>query len=498
MLFNSVIYLIFLPIVVLLYYLFPSKIKQLWLLVASYYFYMCWNKNYVLLIFLSTLITYVCGLLLEQIKVREWKEKTIVLCKKLTVAISLLLNFGVLFYYKYINFTIDTINKGINFAGWECKIQNFDIILPVGISFFTFQAVGYTIDVYRDEIEAEKNFVRYALFVSFFPQLVAGPIERSKNLLNQLKKIKPFDVVRAESGLFTIAYGLFLKIVIADNISSVIDPVFKEVTSYTGMELCMASMLFAFQVYCDFNGYTKMAIGSAQILGYRLHENFDAPYLAVSVKDFWRRWHISLTSWFRDYLYIPLGGSKKGILRKQINIIIVYLCSGLWHGAAWHYVIWGGLNGLLSVAEDVCNPIRKKCISFFRIDDNRKIYRVFRRVVTFILIDVTWVFFRAEAVGDAFYIIKATVRDFRLEWFINIGFENMFASSKIMFIIAVSLLILFVVDLLKTKGINLEAVVFRQQIVFRWGFYWFFFLVILYWGAYGQGYEQKQFIYFQF
>ena len=498
MLFNSIEYLFFLPIVVLMYYLFPNKIKQMWLLIVSYYFYMCWNAKYALLIFFSTFITYICGLLLERIKSREWDEKVKVTCKKLTVAISLLLNFGVLFYFKYINFVISTINHGMNLLGNECNIPAFDIILPVGISFFTFQAVGYTIDVYRNEIEAERNFGRYALFVSFFPQLLAGPIGRSKNLLNQLKTIKPFEVSRAESGLLTIAYGLFLKLVISDNISTVIDPIFRNVDAYTGMELLMASILFAFQVYSDFSGYTKMAIGSARILGYHLQENFEAPYLAVSVKDFWRKWHISLTSWFRDYLYIPLGGSRKGIVRKQINTIIVYLCSGLWHGAAWHYVIWGGLNGLLSVCEDICKPIKRKCISFLHIDENRAVYRMFQSGITFILIDITWIFFRAESVRDAFYIIKTAITDFRMEWFLNVGFENIFVSSKMMFIILVSLLILFMVDFLKTKGINLKAVVFRQQIVFRWIFYWLFFLVILYWGAYGQGYEQKQFIYFQF
>lgn len=435
---------------------------------------------------------------MERIKSTEWNERTKITCKKMVIALGILFNFGGLFYFKYTNFAIGIINRGMHMLGMESGISTIDIVLPVGISFFTFQTVGYTIDVYRNEIEAERNFGRYALFVSFFPQLVAGPIERSKNLLGQLKTIKPFSVTRAEDGLLTIAYGLFLKIVIADNISKIIDPVFGDVSAYTGMELLMASVLFAFQIYCDFNGYTQMAIGSAKILGYRLNENFEAPYLALSVKEFWRRWHISLTSWFRDYLYIPLGGSRKGKIRKQINTIIVYLCSGLWHGAAWHYVIWGGLNGLLSVGEDVSRPARRRCVERLHIDENRTVYKIFQCLLTFLLVDITWVLFRANSVGQGMYIVETAVKNFRLEWFLSVGFENMFASSKMMFIIFFSLIILFWVDFCKMKGINLKNVIFRQQIVFRWIFYWLFFLIILYWGAYGQGYEQKQFIYFQF
>ena len=306
-----------------------------WLLVASYYFYMSWNAKYGLLLLFSTAVTYIGGLLVE----RAGKRK-----KQLVVFGGIAINLLLLFYFKYANFILENINLYFQSVGLKMRCPKLDVVLPVGISFFIFQAVGYMIDVYRKDIPAEKNFFRYALFVSFFPQLVAGPIERSGNLLQQLQKGSKFDVENARRGLLTLAYGLFMKIAVADNISNVIDPIFQTPSEYSGMALLFGVILFAFQIYCDFNGYTQMAIGSARVLGFKLNQNFDSPYMAVSVKDFWRRWHISLISWFRDYLYIPLGGSRKGKLRKQINTMIVFLCSGLWHGAAWHYVMWGGIK----------------------------------------------------------------------------------------------------------------------------------------------------------
>lgn len=342
MLFNSVSYLIFFPVVVLITFLIPNKIRYIWLLITSYFFYMNWNARYGLLILTTTIITYSCSIGIEIADEKKNNERSAKIIKKAILTASLFANFGLLFYFKYTNFMIRTISSLSEMLHANIKMPTYDILLPVGISFFIFQAVGYTIDVYRGDIKAEKNVLRYALFVSFFPQLVAGPIERSENLLTQLRRPTKFNSKKAESGLLTIVYGLFLKIVIADNIARLIDPIFVSIKDYNGMQLFYAVVLFAFQIYCDFEGYSLMAIGSAEILGYKLHINFNAPYLALSVKDFWRRWHISLTSWFRDYLYIPLGGSHKGKVRKQFNTMIVFLCSGLWHGAAWKYVAWGG------------------------------------------------------------------------------------------------------------------------------------------------------------
>lgn len=375
--FNSMNYLVFFPIVVLLYYVFPKKIRMYWLLVVSYYFYMSWNAKYALLILFTTVVTYFSALGIERVaKYSEVDNKN--LWKKIIVTLGITINVGLLFYFKYYNFAVDNINLFLEKTGLQIRCPYYDIVLPVGISFFIFQAIGYIVDVYREEIGAERNFFRYALFISFFPQLVAGPIERSKNLLGQLKEEHTFEVQNVRSGLLTMAYGLFMKIVVADNIAAMIDPVFGVPYMYDGRIILTSVILFAFQIYCDFNGYTLIAIGSARVLGINLNPNFDSPYLGLSVKDFWRRWHISLTSWFRDYLYIPLGGSKKGKFRKQINTMIVYLVSGLWHGAAWHYVLWGGINGAFSVIEDITKPIRNAIIKKLKINDQALLYKVFK------------------------------------------------------------------------------------------------------------------------
>ena len=495
--FNSIDYLVFFPIVVLIFFVLPKRIRMYWLLVVSYYFYMSWNAKYGLLILFSTVVTYLCGIGLEWVKnkVSDVRKKT---AKLIVVFSSLIINLGLLFYFKYTNFLINNINTLLLKVGATKQYPNFDIVLPVGISFFIFQAVGYTIDVYRDEIKAEKNPFRYALFVSFFPQLVAGPIERSKNLLEQLKVDQSFDADNAKNGLLTMAYGLFMKIVVADNIATVIDPVFDAPDNYSGMMAMFATMLFAFQIYCDFNGYTQIAIGSARVLGFKLNQNFDSPYMGKSVKDFWRRWHISLTSWFRDYLYISLGGSRKGKLRKQINTMIVFLCSGLWHGAAWHYVFWGGINGVFSVLEDLLTPLKNRLIQKFSINENQFAYKIFQRIVAFALVDYAWLFFRANNLRTALHMTKMMIRDFRPAWLIGFEFVGAFNSAYLLMTIVVSLFVIFTIDILKYIGKDVKAIIFRQQIIFRWIIYAAIMLAILYWGLYGTGYEQTQFIYFQF
>lgn len=498
MLFNSLQYLIFFPIVVLIYFVIPDRIKYLWLLFSSYFFYMCWNAKFGLLILFSTAVTYLCSICLQKLNDSDMDMKKKIFRKKTAVAISLILNFGVLAFFKYLNFLIGSVATVLGMAGINLSVETFDILLPVGISFFTFQAVGYTIDVYRENIEAEKNFFRYALFVSFFPQLVAGPIERSGNLLVQLKKPTHFDALNARKGLLTLAYGLFLKIVIADNIATAVDPVFDNYAEYSGMTLLMAVLLFAIQIYCDFNGYTKMAIGSARVLGYTLHENFNAPYLGVSIKDLWRRWHISLTSWFTDYLYVPLGGNRKGKFRKQINTLIVFLVSGLWHGAAWHYVFWGLINGLLSVFEDITKPSWNSIKNKLKIDSNKALYVWGCRVITFCVFAVTLLFFRAQSLGDGFRIFNSILTGFRWQWFLTGEFVNMFSSPAITTLLMLSILIMFVVDYLLTSGKDVAMAILNQQIVFRWIIYWFILMAILYLGVYGTDYVQTQFIYFQF
>ena len=337
MLFNSIHFLLFFPIVLLIYQIIPDRAKYLWLLAASYYFYMSWNARYALLILLSTAITYVSGLLLERENTREAGDAATPDAKhavthtshttrrKLIVAASFTLNLAILFYYKYFNFVLGLAAKVLALAHISLNVPVFDIMLPVGISFYTFQALSYTMDVYRGEIYAEKNFFRYALFVSFFPQLVAGPIERSKNLLKQLAVPHKLKLANMREGLLLMLWGYFLKIVLADRIAIFVDHVYGNYQDLGGCYLIAATVLFAVQIYCDFAGYSTIAMGAALFLGVRLMENFDAPYLSTSVAEFWRKWHISLTSWFRDYLYFPLGGSRKGRVRKYLNKLIVFL-----------------------------------------------------------------------------------------------------------------------------------------------------------------------------
>ena len=406
MLFNSIDFLIFLPIVLVIYYIIPMKYKHIWLLISSYYFYMCWNAKYVLLIFVSTVITYLSGILIDKVE-KTWPDvNDIGKYKKLILALSFVSNLGILFYFKYINFTLDIVTRLLSKVNISMNVPVFDIILPVGISFYTFQALSYSVDVYRGEVAPEHDFFRYALFVSFFPQLVAGPIERSKNLLTQLREPRKFDFGYAFDGILLMLWGFFLKIVLADRIAIFVDTVYGDCEHYQGIYLIVATVLFAVQIYCDFSGYSSIAMGTAKLLGIELMDNFNAPYLSTSVADFWRRWHISLTSWFKDYLYIPLGGSKKGILRKYLNKMIVFMLSGLWHGAQLTFVVWGAINGLYQVIGEILIPIREKVSDALGVNRDSEGFCVLRAIVTFTMIDFSWIFFRADSLGRAIYIIK--------------------------------------------------------------------------------------------
>ena len=407
MLFNSIDFLIFLPIVLVIYYIIPMKYKHIWLLISSYYFYMCWNAKYVLLIFVSTVITYLSGILIDKVE-KTWPDvNDIGKYKKLILALSFVSNLGILFYFKYINFTLDIVTRVLSKMNISMNVPVFDVILPVGISFYTFQALSYSVDVYRGEVAPEHDFFRYALFVSFFPQLVAGPIERSKNLLTQLREPRKFDFGYAFDGILLMLWGLFLKIVLADRIAIFVDTVYGDCEHYQGIYLIVATVLFAVQIYCDFSGYSSIAMGTAKLLGIELMDNFNAPYISTSVADFWRRWHISLTSWFKDYLYIPLGGSRRGTFRKYINKMIVFILSGLWHGAQLTFVVWGAINGLYQVIGEVLMPIRKKVSDIIGINRNSEGVYALSVLATFALVDFTWIFFRADSLGRAIYIIKS-------------------------------------------------------------------------------------------
>lgn len=495
MLFNSYGFLMFFPITVVIYFCLPKKIRYIWLLAASYFFYMGWNAKYALLLLLSTVITYSCGIMLEWLKEHRPDHQRE---RKLVVAAGLLSNLSILFFFKYFNFTIESINSILHHTGLPTVDSFVTILLPVGISFYIFQALGYTIDVYRGEVEAERNFLRYALFVSFFPQLVAGPIERSKNLLNQLRKPTTFCYEKMCDGFMLMIWGYFLKLVIADRIAILVDHVYANVELYDGKYLLLASVLFAFQIYCDFGGYSTIAMGAAEVMGFELMDNFNCPYLAQSVSEFWRRWHISLSSWFKDYLYIPLGGNRKGKIRKYVNIMIVFLVSGLWHGANWSYVVWGGLNGIYQVIGAIFYPIKKKIGAKIPLKKKNPFLMAAYMLVTFLLVDFAWIFFRADTTEHAFAVIRQIFHMNNAELLANGTLFDLGLNRPNFIALMAALAVLFFADVCKYRGIKLRTVILQSNIVIRWFVIFAGILSVLIFGIWGSGFSATNFIYFQF
>lgn len=487
MLFNSLPFILFFPVVIIIYFLVPPRLRHLWLLIASYYFYMSWNIQYGLLILITTVITFASGILMQRFT----------RYKKGILAISLMSNLAILFFFKYYNFIVENINH-ISFNGGG--INTLNVILPVGISFYTFQALSYSLDVYRGTIKAESYFSRYALFVSFFPQLVAGPIERSASLLKQIdhvEEIKVLNYRRITNGLIMMLYGLFLKMVIADRISILVDTVFESYQTYRTFELIVAAAAFALQIYCDFSSYSTIAIGAAEVMGFHLMENFDTPYFSMSIKEFWRRWHISLSQWFRDYVYIPMGGNRCGKIRKYTNLLITFLISGLWHGANWTFIVWGGIHGAYQIIGEVLEPLRTKICG--RMSKNCLSYKLGRIIGTFILVDIAWIFFRSDSVNDAInYIYRLCTRI--NPWACFDGTLYSLGLDRVeMNILIVGIIIMLLVELVKYKaGHRLDEFLCRQNLWFKWLVIFSMIYMVIIFGEYGATFDAKQFIYFQF
>lgn len=495
MLFNSADFLLFFPLVLIIYYILPCKVRQIWLLGASYFFYMNWNMVYGWLLFAVTLLSYLGARGIERYGEKEG-------IKKIIFTMTLIVNLGALAFFKYMDFISLNINRLFRFLpGGGIKFRwEYNIILPVGISFYVLQSVGYMIDVYRGEERAERNFLRYALFVSFFPQLVAGPIERSKNLLNQLKTPQKLTWENCKRGVWLILWGYFLKLVIADRAAIFVDAVYEQPESYKGVYILVATFLFSIQIYCDFNGYSTIARGVALCFGIRLMDNFNAPYLAMSVSEFWRRWHISLTGWFRDYLYIPLGGNRKGEKRKQLNRLFVFGVSGLWHGASFSYIVWGILNALFQSAGDIKEKSKKRMRSRFPgllSAQNTFSIRLGKRVITFLLISFTWIFFRTGDMSDALELLRYAVEP---NWivFFNGALYKLGIQKDFFHVLLLAIAVMFAVDHCKYQGRDVPELLSKQQ-------WWFQSLIllclvfaILLFGCYGMAYDAAQFIYFQF
>ena len=475
MLFNSLDFAVFLPIIFFLYWFIFNKSlnwQNVLLLLASYIFYGWWDWRFLSLIVFSTLVDFFVGLIIHRI---ESVNK-----RKLLLGLSLFVNLGLLGFFKYYNFFIENWITAWAQLGINLEASTLKIILPVGISFYTFQTLSYTIDIYRKKINPTSNLIEFAAFVSFFPQLVAGPIERASNLLPQFKTNRVFSLELAQSGIYLIIWGLFKKMVVADTCAYFVNSIFETPESHTSSTLFLGAVLFAFQIYGDFSGYSDIAIGTARLFGFKLMTNFKFPYFSRDIAEFWRRWHISLSTWFRDYLYIPLGGSRKSFWLKLRNVFIVFLVSGFWHGANWTFIAWGALHALLFLPLFIVDKHRA-----YISETKVKTLEMFKIITTFLFVTFAWVFFRAESISDAAIYLEEIFRfsDFNISFFYKTSKSLLF--SLITFL---SIMILLYFELIATQKNNKEVRLSRLSALFIG-------LTIVFMGMFKNPVE---FIYFQF
>ena len=488
MLFNSLDFLIFFPIVTILYFLLPQKLRWVMLLAASCIFYMFFVPVYILILLFTIIIDYISGIYIERLQDKK---------KKLFLVISILANVGVLFVFKYFNFFNENMAYIARLLHWNYPIENLWILLPIGLSFHTFQSLSYVIEVYRGHQKAERHFGIYALYVMFYPQLVAGPIERPQNMLHQFYEYHRFDYRRVTSGLKLMAWGFFKKVVIADRLALFVNQVYNNSSEYTGWTLVIATVFFSFQIFCDFSGYSDIAIGAAQVMGFKLMTNFRRPYMSKSVAEFWRRWHISLSTWFKDYVYVSMGGNRVSKPRWMVNLVITFLISGLWHGANWTYVIWGGLNGLFQVISYMTRNVRRRVTGALGLGKLPWLHWILQAAFTFILVSFTWIFFRANNMADVVHIIShipeglldAGVIKGQLAELGSLGFD------KYYFILSFILIIIMEgIHLLEESGKNMWEIISTKPAIVRYTAYYILILTILLLGEFGS----NEFIYFQF
>ena len=482
MLFNTLSYALFLPIVFLLYwFVFKGNYKKqnVLLLVSSYFFYSFWDWRFLFLLMFSTSLDYITGLKMEE---SQSDSK-----RKFWFWLSIIINLGFLGIFKYYNFFATSIAESFSKLGYQINPWTLKVILPVGISFYTFHGLSYVIDIYYRRIKAERNFVDYSVFVSFFPLLVAGPIERATHLLPQIKKVRNFNYSNAVQGLKQILWGLFKKVVIADNCAKFANIIFDNYIDYSGSTLFLGALFFTFQIYGDFSGYSDIAIGTAKLFGIDLLRNFAFPYFSRDIAEFWRRWHISLSSWFKDYLYIPLGGSKVSVPKKIRNTFIIFIVSGFWHGANWTFIIWGLLNAIYIMPSILFNTNRNN----IEIVAKGKIFPNVREfisiLITFILTVFAWIFFRASTVSQAYNYISVI---FSSSFFSIPVFKNQFASYPILVLI----IIFFIFEWFgREKTFAIEDTFSKNKKWVRLGFYYLLIITIFLFAG-----DNQQFIYFQF
>ena len=495
MLFNSFEFLIFFPLVVLLYFLIPHKLRIIFLLISSCIFYMSYKAEYLFILLFLIIVDYFAAFLIAKAKGNK---------RKIYLLLSLVANLGILFYFKYFNFVFENISNIFNLPH---QFPQLSILLPLGLSFHTFQSMSYTIEVYRRKQKVEKKFPTYALYVMFFPQLVAGPIERPQHLLHQFYEKHFFDYQRVTDGMKLMAWGFFKKLVIADRLGAFVDPIYNNSpVAQSGISLIMATILFSYQIYCDFSGYSDIAVGAAQILGFKLVNNFNSPYFSKSPIEFWQRWHISLSSWLRDYIYIPLGGNRVNFFRWPINILVTFILSGLWHGASWTFVIWGFLHGTYIIFTRLITILLNKIslLNIFRW----KAFNIFKILITFSLVSYAWIFFRARTFLEANYISThlfedtppyfTHITDYILKYK-SIPFEFILApilntkGFSDLIIALTAIILMEIAYILQGKG-NMWQSLSKKPLFIRWTVYVILVFCILTFGEFGK----KQFIYFAF
>jgi D-alanyl-lipoteichoic acid acyltransferase DltB (MBOAT superfamily) len=484
MLFNSVQFLVFFIVVTTLYFAIPHKFRWMLLLASSCYFYMAFVPIYILILGFTIVIDFFAGIWIENAEGRK---------RKLFLIASLVANIGVLAVFKYYNFINHNFSFLMHGVGLENPLPYLSILLPIGLSFHTFQAMSYTIEVYRGNQKAERHFGIYSLYVMFYPQLVAGPIERPQNLLHQFREQHTFDYDRVTSGLRLMAWGLFKKVVIADRLSIIVNAVYDNPHQYNSLSLLIATVFFSFQIFCDFSGYSDMAIGAARIMGFKLMTNFNKPYHASSIAEFWKRWHISLSTWFKDYLYISLGGNRVSIPRWYLNLFIVFIVSGLWHGANWTFIIWGALHGFYMVASLATAKIRHRFGNRLQHDQLRGL----SILLTYGLVTFAWIFFRAKNSATAVYIathLFTGIPELLQKIAAHQTILEYLDVSKSDLVISVLLIALLeAVHYFQSKQ-NISSYFLQRPAYVRWSVYYGYILAILFLGVFGD----LQFIYFQF
>jgi len=484
MLFNSIGFAIFFPVVTAVFFFLPQRWRVHWLLAASCFFYMAFIPAYILILVVTILIDYLAGIYLE--RVEDPKKRKVLLW------VSIVSTCTVLFIFKYFDFFTGSFVGVAGLLGWQLPRSVVSIILPIGLSFHTFQSLSYVVEVYWRKQKAERNFVVYATYVMFFPQLVAGPIERPQNLLHQFREWHAFHYLDVTSGLKRMAWGFFKKLVVADRLALYVNDVYSAPRSHNGVQLTLATFFFAYQIYCDFSGYSDIAIGAAQVLGFRLMENFKTPYYSLSVSEFWRRWHISLSTWFKDYLYIPLGGNRVSKRRHVVNLLITFGLSGLWHGANWTYVLWGLLNGMYLVVGWLTKDWRDRLFGVIGLHEHTFARRTIMLLTTFLLTCVAWIVFRARNMGDAAYVFTHLASGWDFHWDFHKIATEQFLLRQLP--VAIAAILVLEIGQLWNGVVSVPSFVGKLPMAGRWALYAGFVITVLMFGVY----KQMQFIYFQF